>query len=1076
MNVKIKNKLKKYKFVDTHCHDEYSIRDAMGKVEDMAELAKERDLPALAITNHGSVGGFLRQYYACKSVNIKPIFGCEIYTNKFRSETSKDILKKNRENNHLILLAKNKIGFKNLLQITSDAWINGFYYRPRSDMKFIKKYSKGIIATSACIKGIIPQCLLNGEEKRAAKIIKKFKEIFDDFYIELNMIDWEPQFKLNSKLIEIAKYTNTKTILTGDVHYLKEEHTMMHDILILLSNNNTLSDLRDKSKKVFQYDVKDLFYKTPEDLYEIFEAQHRSLSFTDKVFFSSLRNSHEMVSSISNIKIDNKLKLPSFDKDADKIMKKEILAGFKRLKIKKKTNPEYFKRARFEYDIICKKGFADYFLIVQDFINYAKSKDIYVGPGRGSAAGSLISYLMGITSINPIKYGLLFERFISIERKDIPDIDVDFEPEFRDDVKKYIVEKYGANKTCTIGSYGTYQVRSALLDLARVHNVPLRETMDVSKFLPVNKELEDLSFSDIKKEFGAKKGEDKNIIDIYWKKYPEVIERCELFYKQIKNVSKHAAGIVISSENIYNSLALMSADKQTISAWQEGGAHKELSKIGFVKFDILGLNNLTVMKKCLNLIKKNKGIDIDLNNIDMNDKKALRLANTGDTLGIFQFESKTAISWLKKIGVDNFMDLSSITSVMRPGVSDTDMAGEFIKRKRGEIEYKIPKKIKYILKETFGIIIYQEQIMLIAQKIGGFDKSESNYLREILVGKGYTKEDQAEAILKCRKKFISNAKKHIKKDAKKLWMQMVAFAKYGFNKSHAVSYSYIGYLQLWLKANYFLEFMISLLNNTSRGKKNSNEDNVMSVYIKYLKGKGYTITVPDINKSEAEFSIYKKSILFGFSHIKGVGNSANIIIENQPYESLANFCEKVKGKKVSKTKVEALIYSGAFDKFGDRDKLVNEYNTKININKKYEPVKFSKIDIIRKEVEMINNCISQKFFSDEVLEKIKKKKIDLPSKLNKNNKIASKKTIGLLSKIVEKTTRNKNKYYSLVFTDDSDSISVNIFNESDIYWVDMNLKVNNFYSLKNLSKHIESGKWNVDRPTEDNIKKLKIKL
>lgn len=413
--------IKNNMFVQLHFHDEYSIRDAIGKIEEYKEIIFKNNLKAFSVTNHGSVGGFIRQYNLCNSIGIKPIFGCELYINNKRLDEDK---KSNRKNFHLCVYAKDIDGFYNLCKITSDAWINGFYYRPRTDIEFIKKNKKGLIASSACAGGELQYYLLNNDIEKAKNLIKEYKEIFDDFYIELMIIDYDEQIKLNNLLIKIAEETNTKTIITCDVHYMKKEHSKVHDLMLLIRDNNTLEDLNDVSKKdkVHQYKAKDLYYKNIDEIYTSFKEKHKSDVFTEDIFWNSVNNVSVFVDSIKNIKLDASLKLPKFNEDSHEVLWKHISEGFNYRNINPRTNKLYLNRAKNEYEIICKKGFADYFLIMEDIIKYAKSISL-VGAGRGSSSGSLVAYLLRITEIDPIKYGLLFERFIAIDRFDVPDID-----------------------------------------------------------------------------------------------------------------------------------------------------------------------------------------------------------------------------------------------------------------------------------------------------------------------------------------------------------------------------------------------------------------------------------------------------------------------------------------------------------------------------------------------------------------------------------------------------------------------------------------------------------------------------
>jgi len=1076
----IKDTLKKIRnrmFVHLHCHDEYSIRDAIGKIEDYVELAKERNLPAICITNHGNIGGFIRQYLACKQMKIKPIFGCELYVNNYRKvENKKDLPVEKRKNNHLIVLAKNIEGFKNIVKITSDAWINGFYYRPRTDFKFLESCSKGIIATSGCLAGKLNKFLLEDKWDKARNFVEKYKQIFEEFYIELIMIDFDLNIEINEKLVKLAKETDTKLIITGDVHYLKKEYSKIHNIMLLIRDNYTLKDLEDEKKKdkIFQFEAKDLYYKTIEDVYDLFNKKYKSNLFTKEVFIEAFDNVFELINSIENIELDTSLKLPKISENSDQILKNKLLNGFKKRGFSKNKNKDYFERMKHEYDVITKSGFTDYFLIMEDIVNWAKNNNIIVGPGRGSAAGCLISYLLRITEIDPIKYGLLFERFYSEGRKDIPDIDTDFEPRYRDDVKEYIIERFGEKNVCTIGTYGIFKARSTLLDIARVYSIPLHETLHLTKNI-MTSECDTMTFKEIKEEFPA--------VEKYFENYPEVIDICEVIRGQIRNMSKHAAGMIISDRDLSNNIALMSRDKKVFSAWQEGSDYHELSALGFIKFDILGLNNLSVIKDCIDIIKERHDIEIDMYNIPMDDKKSLKLAEEADTYGIFQFESRISRDLLKRVKPNCFMDLSHTSSLLRPGPLRAGVSDEFANRKNDKVHYSIPKQLKEILEETYGIIIYQEQIMLIAQKIGGFDLKESNSFRKALVkyGKGEKVESERYAKVRSYKnKFIKNAVKILSKnEALDLWEKMASFAAYGFNRSHSISYAMISYIEFYLKANYFIEFVTALLNNTSRGKETNQKDRTLKVYINYARERGIKVINPDVNKSMGDFSIIDNDIIiFGFNHIKNTGNICKDIIEARPYSSLKDFCNKLKGRKVNKTKVESLIYSGAFDNFGNRNELIKEYNTEINVNKKYEHIDLNKLDLIQKETDMMNICLSDSIFPDNIKKIIdNSKNFFIPSYFNKKG-LEEGSVAGMLNKIV--TSRIKSgkrigeKYYRLVISDDTDSIRINVFNNSDVLYVSKYLKESMFVAISSISLHVQSGSYNISDSLNSCLKVLEI--
>lgn len=1101
---KIRNKM----FVQLHFHDEYSIRDALGKIEDYKNLIKERHLPAFCTTNHGNIGGFIRQYLECNKIGIKPIFGCELYINNKRQENKEDLTKDDRKNNHLCVYAKNIEGFNNLSKITSDAWINGFYYKPRTDMQFIKQYSKGLIASSACMAGELSQALENNNERLATKLIEQYKKIFECFYIELILIDLQDQKIMNSKLAKIAKETNTKTIVTVDTHYMLKEYSKIHNIMLLIRDGNTLADLNDSTKrdKVYQYKVKDLFYKNIDDIYETFKNGHESEYFTEELLQQSIDNVFDFINNIESFKLDTTPKLPKLSDNSEQLFKQKIEEGFIYRGFDKIKNKNYYDQMLYEFDVITQMNYTDYFLIMQDIIVWAKNCGIYVGPGRGSVAGSLIAYLMRITEIDPIKYDLVFERFISLGRTDsFVDIDTDFDPNYRDQVKEYIVNRFGREKVCSVGTYGTYKSRGTLLDVARVYNVPVYETIQLTKNV-MTSDADQMSFEEISSTFPAVKN--------YFDKYPEIKPVCDVVRGQIRNISKHAAGMIISDRDLSQNIPLMQTEGNIFSAWQEGSDFHELSHLGFVKFDILGLNNLAVIKDCIELIKQRHGINLNYYNwIDMNNKKALECANEADTFGVFQFESRISRQLLKNIGVDCFMDLSHISAILRPGPLRAGIPDTFANRKNGKEQFEIPEILKDILKPTYGVMIYQEQIMKIAERIGGFTLIESNDFRKALVKYGKSNSAESGRVAKAfsyKDKFISNASKYISAgQAEDLFEKMLSFISYGFNKGHSLSYAYTSYIQFYLKANYFIEFMVALLNNTDRAKETNQKDSVLKNYINYAKEKGINIINPDINLSQEKFSILDdKTIIFGFSHIKNLSSGSDVIIKHQPYKNFEDFCTKITGKKIeeeqdlkqnflkqkkqtiekkgdfekikiNKSKVESLVWAGCFDKYNykKRCELIKLYNTKVNKKKDYAHEELTRRQIIEKEIDVLNICLSDTILPDYVVDFLNKNKTFItPSQALKND-VSQCNIVGQLDKIIACKTKSGtnvgSKYYKLTIIDNSDQINITCFGDDNVKYVNDNLKQGMFVIIKDIELNRQFELWGT-KNFKNNVKILTI--
>ena len=774
-------------FLQLHNHSFYSIRDGLASPEEYVEYCYNHKIPSCSITDHGNIGGLIRQYTKCEELGIKPIFGCEVYLNNYRNnqeyreDTKREEYKLFKKNNHLILLAKNFAGYKNLIKITSDAWINGFYYRPRTSMDFIESRKEGLICLTSCISGEVSSQLELGNYDKSKEILLGYKTIFGpDLYVELLLVETQLQITINNLLSKLAKECDIKTVITNDCHYLMKEDNTTHDILLMIRDNKTMKDLKDNPNGVWKFECKDLYYKDFSDMYKSF-LTHKSEYFTESVFSNSYQNVHEIDNKIEKIKLDTRLKLPKIYDNSKEVLVDKINKGYKKRKIDKFSEEEqgiYKQRMSVEFDVITELGFTDYFLILEDILNWAKANDVFVGSSRGSAGGSLICYLLEITNLDPIKYGLLFERFLSKSRGagDIPDIDSDFDAEDRDRVKEYIFEKFGKDKTCSIGTYGYMKTKSVMLDIGRVLNIDLAETMHLTKNV-LTQDSDDMTIEQIEGNFDE--------VYRYWGKYPEAKRLFPKLRNKIKNMSKHAAGVIISDSELSENIALTTQNNNILSAWQEGSDYHELAKVGFIKFDILGLNNLTVIKKAMKFIKQRHNVDVVLDNMNYNDKDVYNSVKNGDMVGIFQFESGIAKELINLIKPESFNQLSACNALLRPGPIRMGMHKEFAERKNGKKIFTIPECLKDILEETFGIICYQEQFMLIAQKFG-FSQIESNKFRKTLVKSGKSFEFEAKREQEAKSyhdKFIEGSKTFLNKDgAENLWNNIISFISYGFNK------------------------------------------------------------------------------------------------------------------------------------------------------------------------------------------------------------------------------------------------------------------------------------------------------
>ena len=953
-------------FVVLHHHDEYSLKDGLGTVNQLVKVLKRQRRSFCCVTNHGSVGGWIKQYNACKKAGVKPIFGMEAYVSDYRGDDP-ELKRQNRSAAHLVLLAKNETGYYNIIQIHNDAQLNGFYYSPRMDHAAAKKWGEGIIATSACMGGEIPRLLMADKYDEAKELYEYYRDCFDEFYIEIQIIEFEMQRECNHRLISFAREMGAPLILACDSHYLDPSHAETHDLLMYIRQGKTKLDAVEKDEDVWDFDVRNLFYRNDRQMEEVFRKGFVDKSkterepfedsiFTEEVFKEAMANTVNVARKVDNIGLDSSIKLPKLYPDSESILREKANAGFKRLGLSKRPNKdEYAERLRYEYEVITKLGWADYFLIMEKIINMAKEEfydevgDWAIGFGRGSAAGCLISWCLGLTDCDPIEHGLLFERFLDEGRPDPPDIDTDFHPAIRQRVKDRIVDMFSVEKTCSIGTYSTYKTKAAIIDVARALGYDIGEAQIVTKEM---ESLKSFETTDGDEEIVDKMSFDELVnhypqLKEYFDKYPDIKIHAEVIRNQVKNMGKHAGGVIISDMDLRGKIPVQlesSTSNHIISSWAESGSSAELSEVGLVKYDILGLNNLPVISDCVRLIKENRGIEIKREDIPLNDKTAIRMECKGSLNGIFQFESPATKPIVEAVGVESLNDVSAVTSLLRPGPKDMGMHMEYAERKNGKPFTVIPC-LEWIFKDTYGILVYQEQMMQISQALSGFDGPMSNKLRKAC-GKKIM-----ELMISIKAKFIDGAQPKIDsgevtlEEVEELWNLIVAFAKYGFNKSHAVTYSMITTAELWLKHNYFLEYMTSLVLNTKRGTEKHGSSNIMVRYLNYARKKGVEVLAPSVNAPVAGFHIEdNRAIRFGIAHVKNVASASKHIAKiaaEKPFTSIGDFFERCvyqipikSGKNAGKMRetrpnnkvVESLIYAGAFDEFGGRSEILSEYN------------------------------------------------------------------------------------------------------------------------------------------------------
>lgn len=879
------------KFVHLHLHTKYSMLDGMCKNDEIIDHCKKNNMSAVAITDHGNMFGIVEFYYDIINAGIKPIIGIELYI-------VDDIKKNTREKNHILFLVKDDVGYKNLIQLATFASTKGMYYKPTIDKKILSDYSKGLICLTSCIKGVIPSKILqndfDGAKQEAEFYLKTFGE--GNFYLELQNHNLEEEIIINRGLKELSKNLSIPLVVTNDVHYMNKEDEKVHELLLCIQTGQTI-----KNANRMQFRTKEFYFKNYDEIKQIFPDDEQAIGTT-------LDIANKCNFELPKPPKEKSYYMPAYSLKDSNLSYEEHFENITREAAKKKykniTN-EIKERLDYEINIIKKMGYASYFLIVKDIIDYAKKLNILVGPGRGSAAGSLVSYVLGITDVDPLKYGLIFERFLNPDRVTPPDIDIDFEDEGRDEIINFIINNFGEEKVAQIVTFQTLKPKQAIRDVGRVLEIPLKEVDELAKKVPegINITFENVLSDEEFSEFFNEND-----------KYKEIIKYAMRIEGLIRQYSTHAAGIVIAPDNLLNFVPLTIArteegEKKERLNYMTQYSMESLEKIGLVKFDILGLRNLTVIKNTVDLIKKNKGVEIHFENHDFTEKKVYELLSEGNTKGVFQLESESMRDILIKIKPSVFEEIIAIIALFRPG--PMKMIDDYINRKKGNIT-KIDGiedlKEMPILKETYGIPIYQEQVMQIAVSVAGFSLAEADNLRRVMAKKKMSEME------KIKEKFIDGAikNKFDKRKAEAIFEKLDQFAQYGFNKSHATAYAILSYRTAFLKALYPLEYFTALLTSVM------DKTDKIAEYVEDAKRNGIKILSPDINKSDVNFKIEKNMIRYGIGAIKNVGLIAaeeiiNTRKEKGDFKDLFDFCEKVNTRVVNVKTVESLIKSGAFD-------------------------------------------------------------------------------------------------------------------------------------------------------------------
>ncbi|MGL5652080.1 MAG: DNA polymerase III subunit alpha [Paraclostridium sp.] len=884
-------------FVHLHVHTEYSLLDGFSRIKNLVNRAKELNMSAVAITDHGCMFGAIDFFKVAKKEGIKPIIGCEVYTAP-RGMKDKDP-NFDKSQGHLILLAKDTTGYQNLIKLVSAAYVQGFYYKPRVDIDEIKKHSEGIIALSACLAGDVSKALMNRNYDKAKNIALKYKEIFgeENYYIEIQDHNLPEQKEVNRELIRLSKEIGVGLVATNDVHYVRKEDSKIHDILMCIQMGKTVND---PARMRFGSD--EFYLKSREEMEGIFPEVQEALDNTVKI------------AQMCNVEFDfNTIHLPQYDVP-DGYTPQEYLRMlcFKGLKERyKKPSQEILDRLEYELGVIEKMGYVEYFLITWDFINFARENSIMVGPGRGSAAGSIVSYTLYITDIDPIKYSLLFERFLNPERVSMPDIDIDFCYERREEVIDYVKRKYGEDHVAQIITFGTMGAKAAIRDVGRVLDVSYNKVDNIAKEIPfalgmtIDKALD--TNPNLKKLY-EEDSETKEIIDVSRK-----IEG------MLRHASTHAAGVVISKKPIDEYVPLYKHQDAITTQF----TMTTLEELGLLKMDFLGLRTLTVIRDALDLIEKNHNLKINFSKMEYDDPKVYELLSSGNTLGVFQLESAGMRSFMKQLKPDNFEDIVAGISLYRPGPMDSIPVYINNKNNPENVEY-LHKKLKPIMEVTYGCLVYQEQVMQVVRDLGGYSYGRSDLVRRAM---GKKKMDVME---KEREYFIHGktdengeleiagcVRNGVPEDiGNKIFDDMIDFAKYAFNKSHAAAYGVLAYETAYLKAHYPVEFMAALITSVM-----GNTDKVVE-YIRECNSLKIDVLKPDINKSFTKFSVEDKSIRFGLAAVKNVGVNVlnNIIKERESsgeFKDFNEFCKRLDSKDLNKRIIESLIKCGAFDEMGD---------------------------------------------------------------------------------------------------------------------------------------------------------------
>lgn len=879
-------------FCHLHTHTEYSLLDGEASIKKLVARVKELGMDSCAITDHGSMYGVVDFYREAKSQGIHPVIGCEVYmAPRSRFDKVHDI---DNKTSHLILLAENQRGYKNLIKLVSAGYIDGFYYKPRIDFEMLKEHSEGIIALSACIAGEVPKALLRGDYDEAKKIALKYAEVLgkDNYFLEIQDHGLSEQKRIIPDMLRLSEETGIGLVATNDIHYLKKEDAKYQDVLMCIQMEKKVDD-PDRMK----FETEEFYIKSPEEMTSLFEYVPQAIENTEKI------------AKRCNVDFDFGTRhLPAYavpdGKDAFEYLRELCQSG-----LEKRYSPvsdELQKRLDYELGVIKSMGFVDYFLIVWDFIHFAKNNGVMVGPGRGSAAGSIVAYSLGITTVDPIKYGLIFERFLNPERVSMPDIDIDFAPNGRQKIIDYVVEKYGEGQVAQIITFGTMKAKLAIRDVGRALDIPYAEVDKVAKLVPFDLKMTISKALDISTELHALYENDSQI--------KELLDTSMALEGLPRHASTHAAGVVITSEPIVNYVPLQLNSENFITTQF---TKDTVENLGLLKMDFLGLRNLTVIENAVKIIKRTRGIDLNMDEIDYDCKEVYELISSGNTDGVFQLESAGMQSFMQELKPDTLEDVIAGIALYRPG--PMEQIPRYIKSKKNPqtIQYKHPL-LKNILDVTYGCMVYQEQVLEIVRTLAGYSLGKADSMRRVISKK------KADQMVIERKNFIYGSddgdipgciKNGIdEQTAISIFDEINDFANYAFNKSHAAAYAFVTYQTAYLKTFYPVEYMASLISSIDDLDK-------INHYIANCKEMGIDRLPPDVNKSEDTFTVENNSIRFGLSAVKNVGRAMilNLVNErknNGEFKNFSDFIDRMAGQDMNKRALEGLISCGAFDSMG----------------------------------------------------------------------------------------------------------------------------------------------------------------